>query len=473
MNKSYRWVTLLLLCSSQFLVVLDGTLVNVALPAIQSALAFSAQNLQWVVNAYLLPFAGFLILGGRLADVLGRRRLFIGGLVLFALSSLLGGFAFADWALITSRVLQGIGAAIISPASLSLLTVSFKEGKARDQALGIYGAMGGSGAVAGLLLSGVLTQFFGWQWVFFAMFPIAGLVALLSLRFVEESKIESAEKGFDVAGALTITGGLVFLVYALVQTSETGWASLSTLSYFGLAIGLLSLFGFIELKSRLPMVDFKIFRYRSLTSANLISILFTACLGGTLFLLSLYLQQVLKYSALEAGLALLPFEISTIIAATGSARLVTKFGAAPIAGSGLTLLMSGLLVLTQITPTNNFWTTVLPGTILFGLGLTGTGIPLTIAAVSGLPAHYTGLASGLINTTQQVGFSLGLALLSTVASAYSLAQSGGANPSRQTLTESYQLAFLIAAGFAVTGLVLTVWLLRGEKPAIAETQPNQ
>ncbi|HEX2912471.1 MAG TPA: MFS transporter [Chloroflexia bacterium] len=464
-KRKFGWVALLLLCSTQFMVVLDGTLVNVALPSIQQAMHISQQNLQWITNAYLLMFAGFMMLGGRVADVLGRRRVFISGMLLFAVASLLGGFAPSDLWLIAARVAQGLGAAIISPAALSILTITFPGGKERDRALGVFGAAGGSGAVAGLLLGGVLTEFLGWQWVFFVNFPVGLLVALLSLRFLQESRVEESEGGFDLPGAVSVTGGLVLLVYALVQTGESGWLSAGTLSFFAAAFVLLALFVLIELKSRVPMVNFKIFRYHNLTAANLISILFTACLGGTLFLMTLYLQQVLRYSALEAGLALLPFELATIIAATVSARLVTRFGAKPVVMGGLTLLMLGLLLLSRLPANGAFLTDVLPATLLFGFGLTGSGIPLTITAVAGVPGEQAGTASGLINTTQQVGFSLGLAVLATIASAYS-----GNSTDPAVLTSGFNLAFTVAVGFALLALVLAFMLLRSFK---AGNQPEE
>jgi EmrB/QacA subfamily drug resistance transporter len=457
-------MVLLLLCSTQFIVVLDTTVVNIALPAIQQALHFSTQNLQWVANAYLLMFAGFLLLGGRIADVLGRRKLFIVGLVLFSLASLAAGWGLSDLELIGARVVQGIAAAIISPAALSILTVTFPQGRERDRALGSFGAMSGIGAVAGLFLGGILTQFLGWQWVFLINIPVGVVVALLSLVYLEKSPVDTTRRGFDIPGALTVTAALVLLVFTLVQTGERGWGSLWTLGSFGVTLALMGLFVYIELKSRSPMVDFAIFRYSRLTAANLITLLFAACIGSTLFLLTLYMQQVLGYSALEAGLALLPFEVATIFAATVSARMVTKFGVRAVVPVSCTIYAAGLLLLSRVETTSPYLTGLLPGTLLFGLGLTGTGIPLTIAAVSGVPPNRAGLASGLINTTQQVGISVGLAVVATVAATITASASPLVAKS-EALVSGFQVGFLTAAGFAASGVILSLVMLRAEKTA--------
>lgn len=466
-KRSERMI-LLLLCSTQFIVVLDTTVVNIALPAIQEALHFSPQNLQWVSNAYLLIFAGFLLLGGRVADVFGRRKLFIAGLVLFSLASLAAGFGLSDLELIGARVVQGLAAAVISPAALSILTVTF-QGPARDRALGSFGAMAGIGAVAGLFLGGLITQFLGWQWVFLINFPVGVVVALLSFRYLDKSPGETGGRGFDLPGAITVTAALVLLVYTLVQTSERGWSSLWTLGSFGVTLILFGLFVFIELKSPAPMVEFAIFRYRRLTAANLIALLFAACIGSTLFLLTLYMQQALGYSALETGLALLPFEFATIFAATVSARAVTKYGARVVIPISLTFFALGLLLLSRVELTSSYLLILLPGTLLFGLGLTGSGIPLTIAAVTGVPRSQAGLASGLINTTQQVGISVGLAIVATVAASVT-ANNTGSLPGAEALVAGYQAGFLTAAGFAATGVILALVLLREKKSTINPVQ---
>jgi EmrB/QacA subfamily drug resistance transporter len=457
-------MVLLLLCSTQFIVVLDTTVVNIALPAIQQALHFSTQNLQWVANAYLLMFAGFLLLGGRIADVLGRRKLFIAGLVLFSLASLAAGLGLSDLELIGARVVQGIAAAIISPAALSILTVTFPQGRERDRALGSFGAMSGIGAVAGLFLGGILTQFLGWQWVFLINIPVGVVVALLSLVYLEKSPVDTSGRGFDIPGAFTVTAALVLLVFTLVQTGERGWGSLWTLGSFGVTVALMGLFIYIELKSRSPMVDFAIFRYSRLTAANLITLLFAACIGSTLFLLTLYMQQVLGYSAVEAGLALLPFEVATIFAATVSARMVTRLGVRAVVPVSCAIYAAGLLLLSGVETTSPYLTGLLPGTLLFGLGLTGTGIPLTIAAVSGVPPDRAGLASGLINTTQQVGISVGLAVVATVAASITASASPLVAKS-EALVSGFQVGFLTAAGFAASGVILALVMLRGEKTA--------
>ncbi|MBN9393525.1 MAG: MFS transporter [Chloroflexi bacterium] len=469
--KTGSFIVLLLLCSTQFIVVLDTTVVNIALPAIQQALDFTPQNLQWVANAYQLMFAGLLLLGGRIADIFGRRKLFILGLILFSLASLAAGFGLSEWELIAARVVQGIAAAIISPAALSILTVTFPQGRERDRALGVFGAMAGIGAVAGLFLGGILTQFLGWQWVFLINFPVGVVIALLSLVYLEKQPGLGIEKGFDLPGALTVTTGLVLLVYTLVQTGERGWSSLWTLGSFGVALLLFILFVVIELKSPAPMVDFAIFRYRRLTGANLIAILAAGCIGGTLFLLTLYLQQALGYSALETGLALLPFEFATVFAATFSARAVTRYGVRVVLPISLTVYAAGLFLLSRVETDSSYLLILLPGTLLFGLGLTGSGIPLTIAAVSGVPHSQAGLASGLISTTQQIGISIGLAVISTIAASVT-ANFTGIVPAKEAAVQGYQAGFLTAAGFAAVGVVLALVLLREKKvptePVIAE-----
>jgi EmrB/QacA subfamily drug resistance transporter len=470
-QKTGSFIVLLLLCSTQFMVVLDSTVVNIALPAIQQALDFSPQNLQWVANAYQLMFAGLLLLGGRIADIFGRRKLFISGLILFSLASLAAGFGLAEWELIAARVVQGIAAALISPAALSILTVTFRQGRERDRALGVFGAMAGIGAVAGLFLGGILTQFLGWQWVFLINFPVGVVIALLSLVYLEKQPGLGMEKGFDLPGALTVTAGLVLLVYTLVQTGERGWSSLWTLGSFGVALLLFALFVVIELKSPAPMVEFAIFRYRRLTAANLIALLAAGCIGGTLFLLTLYLQQTLGYSALETGLALLPFEFATVFAATFSARAFTRYGVRVVIPISLTVYAAGLFLLSRVETDSSYLLILLPGTLLFGFGLTGSGIPLTIAAVSGVPHSQAGLASGLISTTQQIGISIGLAVISTIAASVT-ANYTGLVPAKEALVRGYQSGFLTAAGFALVGVILALVLLREKKikaePVIAE-----
>ena len=471
-----KGIILALLAATQFMIVLDGLIVNVALPSIQGALKFSPQNLQWVVNAYTLMFGGFLLLGGRIADLFGRRRVFVAGLVLFSVASLVGGFAQSDLWLIIARAVQGLGGALISPAALSLLTTIFEEGPERDRALGVFGSTAGSGAACGVLLGGILTQFLGWEWILFLNFPIGLVVALLSLRFLPKSEAPTGDRSFDILGALTITGGLVMLVYALVQTNENGWTSLSTILLFGGAIVLIGLFIFIETRLKSPLVQFTIFRIRSVTAANIIALLFSCCLGGTIFLLSLYLQVVLRYSPLESGLAFLPFALGTIVASIIASRLVSRFGIRPVLAVGLVLLATGTLLLAQIPPDGNFLANVLPGSVIFAFGLTGSAIPITIAAVTGITGAQAGLASGLINTTQQIGFALGLAILSTVATArttdYAHTTGTPAN-SPTALTSGFQLAFWVAFGFAVVGLLLTLRLFSNRQTAPVETsQPE-
>ncbi|BAZ11812.1 hypothetical protein NIES4071_36380 [Calothrix sp. NIES-4071] len=318
-----RWFALGLLCAAQFMVVLDFSIVNVALPAMQRELGFSQQNLQWIVSAYALTFGGFLLLGGRAADLLGRRRVFIAGLGLFALASLVGGLAQFQWVLITARAFQGLGGAIVSPAALSILTTTFREGSERNRALGIWGAVAAGGFAAGVLLGGILTDGLSWRWVMFVNVPIGIATAALSPMFLSESREQVVNRKIDFAGAVTVTVGLVLLVYALVQAPEAGWVATSTILSFVAAIALLCLFVLIESRSSSPLVPLGIFRHRTLTAANLVGALLSAAVASMVFILTLYMQQVLSYSALQTGLAFLPHALAASIAAPLASRFVS------------------------------------------------------------------------------------------------------------------------------------------------------
>src|SRR5215211_3692802 len=337
-----KWLALALLALTQFVIVLDASIVNVALPSIGRALAFSQDDLSWVVNAYTLTFGGFLLLGGRLADLLGRRRIFIGGLVLFSLASLVGGFAQSDVWLIAARAVQGLGAAIISPAALSLVTTMFAEGAERNRALGVWGAVAGSGGAAGVLLGGVLTEYAGWEWVLFVNVPIGLAVAALAPRLLAESRDTGRERVFDAAGAFAVTAGLALLVYTLVDANDAGWGSTQTLGLGALALALLAAFVLVELRARHPLMPFSIFRLRTLRGADTVGLLIGMTLFAMFFFLSLYMQQVLGYDALEAGLAYLPLALSIIVSAGVASQLVTRVGFKPTLIGGLVLIAVGL-----------------------------------------------------------------------------------------------------------------------------------
>jgi EmrB/QacA subfamily drug resistance transporter len=460
-----RWIALALLCIAQFVVVLDASITNVALPTIGASLSISQDNLSWVVNAYVLTFGGFLLLGGRLADLLGRRRVFMFGLVLFALASLAGGFAESEGFLIAARAVQGLGAAILSPAALSIITTTFRDGSERNKALGVWGAVAGSGGAAGVLLGGILTEYAGWEWVLWVNVPIGIAAAVLAPYLVRESRSESETRAFDFAGAFSVTAGLSALVYALVEAPDAGWGSAQTIGLLAAAVALMGAFVAVELRSASPLVPFSIFRNRTLTGANVVGILTGASLFSMFFFISLYMQNVLGYSAIKAGLSYLPLAGSIIIAAGVASALVTKVGYKPILATGMALIAAGLVWFSQISPDGTFLGDILGPSLLAAVGLGFAFVPQTIAAVSGVKERLAGLASGLINTSQQVGGALGLAVLSSVAFPQiddGIASSGG-NPADlpQILTDGYADAFLVGAGIALLGVVATLTLIRG------------
>ncbi|HEX6021051.1 MAG TPA: MFS transporter [Solirubrobacter sp.] len=459
-----RWLALVLLAAAQFVVVLDASIVNVALPSIGESLKFSQDDLSWVVNAYTLTFGGFLLLGGRMADLLGRRRMFITGLILFAGASLAGGLAQTDIWLIAARAVQGLGAALLSPAALSLVTVLFAEGAERNRAMGVWGAVAGSGGAAGVLLGGMLTEWAGWEWVLFVNVPIGVLAALLSPRLLPESRTEG-HRHFDVAGAVTVTVGLSLLVYSLVDANQAGWASLQTLLLLGVSLALIAGFVLIERRNKAPLVPFPgIFRHRSISGINVTALLVAMALFSMFFFISLYMQQVLGYDPLEAGVAYLPLAFGIIVSAGIASQLVTRFGVRPVLVSGLILTAVGLLWFSQISVGGSYVGDILFPSLIAAFGLGFAFVPMTIAAVAGVEPHEAGLASGLINTSQQIGGALGLAVLAAIANSRreSLTEAGAAMPT--ALTEGFQLALTVGAGFAIVGAVLALLLVgRGDR----------
>ncbi|HET9186030.1 MAG TPA: MFS transporter [Solirubrobacterales bacterium] len=454
-GRDKRWIALILLCSAQFVVVLDASIVNVALPTIGEALRFSESGLPWVVNAYVLTFGGFLLLGGRLADLLGRRRVFMFGLVLFALASLAGGLAANSGQLIAARAVQGLGAAILSPAALSIVATTFRAGAERNNALGIWGAVAGSGGAAGVLLGGILTEGLGWEWVLWVNVPIGIAAAALAPSLIAESRAEHEVRHFDLAGAVAITLGLSALVFALLDAEDAGWGSAQTvLSLLGSAL-LLIAFVAIERRSRAPLVPFSIFRVRTVTGANVVGILVGASLFSMFFFISLYMQQVLGYTPIHAGLSYLPLAVSIILSAGIASALVTRVGFKPILAAGMLLIALGLLWFSRVSADGSFLADILGPSLLAAVGLGFAFVPVTIAAVSGIEDREQGLASGLINTSQQVGGALGLALLAAIAN-------GTIDESHDpaVLTEGFRHAFLGGAGLAVLGLIATLLLIR-------------
>ena len=455
-----RNLALGLLAMAQFVVVLDAAIVNVALPSIGRDLDFAQGDLSWVVNAYTLMFGGFLLLGGRLADLLGRRRLFVWGMWLFALASLAGGLAQSDIWLVVARGVQGLGAALISPAALSIVTTTFAEGAERNKALGVWGAVAGSGGAAGVLLGGLLTEGFGWEWVLFVNTPIGIASALLAPRLLNESH-DASSPSFDFAGAFSVTAGLALLVYTLVDANDAGWGSTQTLVLGAVSVALLAAFVVIEARRRYPIMPFSIFRLRTLRGANVIGLLIGMSLFSMFFFISLYMQQVLGYGPLKAGLAYLPLAVLIIISASVASQLVTRVGFKPTLIAGMLLVAAGLIWFGQVSaPGGTYVGDVLFPSLLAAVGLGLAFVSVTIAAVTGTRPDEAGLASGLINTSQQVGGALGLAVLATIATGRTddLLASGERNPA-VALTQGFQDAFLAGAGLALLATLLAATLI--------------
>ena len=454
---------LALLAASQFVVVLDASITNVALPSIGRDLALSQDSLSWVVNSYTLTFGGFLLLGGRLADILGRRRVYIWGLVLFAIASFVGGFSQSETTLIIARAVQGLGAALLSPAALSILTSTFREGAERNRALGVWGGVAGAGGAAGVLLGGVLTEYISWRWVLFVNVPIAVGAVLLAPRLVPESRDERERGGFDLAGAFTVTAGLAVLIYALVDANDAGWGSTQTIVLLALAAALLVSFVVVESRAAAPLVPFDVFRSRTRTGAYATGLLVGASLFSMFFFVSLYMQQVLGWDALKSGLAYLPLAITIILAAGIASVLVTKIGFKPVVITGLLSVAAGLFLFSRISADGSFGGDILIPSLLAAVGLGFSFVPVTIGGTTGIAPDEAGLASGLINAGQQVGGALGLAILAALATARTEAVSTGPGPpGPEALTEGFQAAFLGGAAFALIGAVIAAVLIRSQ-----------
>jgi EmrB/QacA subfamily drug resistance transporter len=466
----HRWQALALVCTAMFMTVLDVSIVNVALPSIGTDLHFSRESLQWVISAYAIAYGGFLLLCGRTADLVGRRRVFMAGLVLFTLASLVCGLASSEGMLIASRAVQGLGAAIIAPAALSIVTTTFPEGAERNKALGIWGAVGGSGAAVGVLLGGVLTKYLGWEWIFFVNVPVGAAALALTRPLVKESRAEGRERSYDPLGALTVTSGLALLVYAISKAPDVGWATGRTIGLIVVAAVLLAAFVATELRVREPLVPFRIFRIRTLTAANIVGILLGGVIFANFFLLTLYVQQVLHYSALRAGVTFVA-TAGTAVAAAGFAQAITtKLGPKLPMAFGLALLAGGQLWNAQLPVHGHFGSDLLVGYLLVGIGLPFAFIPVSIAALAGVEAREAGLASGLINTSQQIGGAVGVAVASTVFTSHlaSRLQSGVAQP--EALTSGFHMGFWVLFGIAIAGIVAAVALVRPEEIAAGETE---
>ena len=454
--------TLILACLGQFMVILDVSVVNVALPAIRHGLGFSEQDLQWVVNAYTVTFAGFLLLGGRAADLIGRRRVFVGGLVLFALASLAGGFAQSQVMLIIARAVQGLGAAVVAPASLSILTTTFTEPSERNRAVGIWGAMGGAGGAAGVLLGGALTDVAGWRWILFINVPIGLAAAFLTILYVAEGRAPSRAKNFDVAGALAATIGLSLLVLGIVRIDATGWDAGSTVALLAVGVTLLAVFLAIEGRfATAPLMPLRIYASRTLSAANIVVLFVGAASFGMWFFVSLYLQEVLGYSPIKAGLAFLPMTLCIVAGSVVASRFVLRIGAKPMLIAGMLAQTVGLLLFTRVGVAGNYLNDVVAPSLLVAIGIPLSFVPATICAVQGVAAPEAGLASALVNTSRLVGGALGLAVLAAIATARTnsdLRSSGsGTHALHVALTSGFHVAFAVAAGLALAGALVAAF----------------
>jgi EmrB/QacA subfamily drug resistance transporter len=471
-----RWFALGVIVTAQFMVVLDISIVNVALPSIKTDLHFSQESLQWVITAYSIFFGGFLLLGGRLADLFGRRRLLMAGLTLFTLSSLLNGLAWSEASLIAFRCLQGLGAAMMSPAALSILTTTFQEGRERNRALGIWGAVAGSGGAVGVLLGGVLTSAFSWPWIFFVNVPIGVAALAVTPVLVSESRAELTYRYFDLAGAATITAGLMLLVYGMTRATQHGWATPATIGLLTASAVLIVSFFLIESRSKAPLLPLRIFRLRTLAGSNLAALITSGSVFSQFFLLTLYMQQVLHYSALKTGVAYIGLTLTTIACSAVSQGLVTKLGVRRVLPVGLALSAVALVLYAQVPVHGHYFRNLFPGFIISGLGLALAFIPMSIGALTGVRPADAGIASGLISTSQQIGGAIGVAAATTIATTATnnYVQSHGLATALNgsALVHGFQIAFYALAAGAAVGAVLAALVIESQ-PAQAEHEPGE
>jgi EmrB/QacA subfamily drug resistance transporter len=463
----HRWFILAVVGAAFFMTILDVAIVTVAIPSIQKDLDIAESTVQWTLTAYAITFGGFLLLGGRVSDLLGRRIVFVGGLTLFTAASLACGLANSAGVLIGARAIQGVGAAIISPAALSIVTTTFTEGADRNKALGIWGALGGSGAAVGVLLGGILTKYLGWEWIFFVNVPVGVIVLALTRPIVPESHADLGHRRFDATGAVAVTGGLALLVYAISKAPDVGWGTGRTIGLLALSAAILAAFVVWEMRVSAPLTPFSVFRIRTLTAANIVGLLLGAVIYANFFILTLYVQQVLGWSALKTGLTFLATAGTAVIWAGVAQALVTKVGPRPIMTLGLVILALSVLGYTRLPVDGHYWPDLLPLYLTFSVGMVFGFVPVTIAAFIGVPHHLAGLASGLMNTTQQVGGAIGVAVASTIFT--SKAKSGHFTPS--AFTSGYHWAFAALVAFSVLGAAAAFVLLRGVRAPAPEGEP--
>jgi len=449
-----RWKALALLCLAFFMVILDSQIVLLGLPSIDAELGFSAGGVQWVMSAYLLSFGGLLLLGGRSADLLGRRRMFMVGTALFLLASLGCGLAWTGGVLVATRVVQGVAAAIMAPTALSILMTTFDEGPERNKALGIWSSVGGAGATAALLIGGPLVDGLGWEWIFFINVPVAALLLALGPVLLRESRDRSAGRSYDAAGALTITAALVLLVYAVVEAPDAGWGSGQTIGLLAGSALLVALFAWIERRSAAPLVPLRILRSRMLVGGNLVLLALGMLAFGASLLVSLYAQEVLGYSAVEFGLGTIVLTLGAVVGSTLGQLLATRVGVRAVAAVGVLLTGAGCLLLTGVSPHGDYWSDIFPGLLVFGPGLGSTYVAASIATLSGVAEHESGLASALSNAAFQIGGALGAAVVTTIAVTYA----DGPDPLSAT-TAGFSSGFAAAIVFAALGLAAALLLL--------------
>jgi EmrB/QacA subfamily drug resistance transporter len=471
---------LLVLCLGQFMTILDVSIVNVALPDIKDSLGFSTNGLQWVLNGYTLTFAGFLLLGGRATDLFGRRRVFYTGTLLFSGASLLCAVSQTSSMLLGARALQGIGAAILSPATLAIIATSFDEGAPRNRALGAWGAMGAIGATAGVLLGGILTEAFSWPAIFVINVPIGLAIVLFSGRLIPEGRSEVENRHFDLPGAVLVTLGMTALTYGIVTTDRLSWGSPGVLAPLATGVILLAVFLAYEARlsrhpDRVPLMQLSLFRLRNLQAANVVIFLLYAAIFGFWFFQSLYMQGTLHYSALKTGVAFVPMTVAVGTAATLAPRLARRFGARWVLVAGMAFATVGEFLLTGVKPGGSYWTEVFPGGVLGAAGLGLALVPATIIGVQGVPAALSGLASGILNTSRFVGAALGLAVLTTLATSHTHSAVASGTGAAKALTDGFDLQFGVGAIFCLVGAVAAVVMLRPSRsrepaPAMAEAE---
>src|SRR5436190_1205630 len=449
-----RWATLVVVCLAQFMVILDATIVNVALPSIQKGLDFSSGDLQWVINSYTLMFGGFLLLGGRAADFFGRRRLFIAGVIVFSGASLINGLASSSEMLIVGRGLQGLGGALVSPAALSIITTTFAEGPDRNKALGVWSAIAAGGAAVGLLMGGVLTDLLSWEWCFFVNVPVGIAAVVVAFRYVPNTLAEHKPESIDIAGALAVTTGLIVLVFSIVKAQQWGFGSGRTIGLAMIAAALFATFVWIERRSKAPLVRLGIFRKRTLTGANTVMTLVAAGMFSMFFFVTLYVQQQLGFSPLKAGLAFLPVTAGIMVGAGIAQQGIKTLGARVQTVIGIATATVGMFLLTGMPADGSYGADVLPGLLFISFGMGMTFVPITLMATAGVHGDDQGLASGLLNTSQQIGGALGLAVLSTVAF------NAGGSP-----VDGYTTAFTVGGILMATGAALILVLIRGSDVA--------